>query len=150
MSVHLYTDGGCSGNPGPGGWAFLLRHPATGKEMERSGAERETTNNRMELTAVVEGLGALKRPSEVELFTDSVYVGKGLSEWMPKWKANGWRRKEKGKWAVVKNVDLWQQLDKLVQTHDVTYTRVAGHSGHKENDRVDELAVAAYQKFLRR
>ena len=148
MIVHLFTDGGCSGNPGPGGWAYLLRHPATGKELEQSGAERDTTNNRMELTAVVEGLSALKQPSEVELFTDSVYVGKGLSEWMPKWKANGWRRKEKGRWAEVKNEDLWRKLDQLAATHEVTYTRVAGHSGHEENDRVDKLAVAAYQKYL--
>ncbi len=148
MDVHLYTDGGCSGNPGPGGWAFLMRHPASGKELERSGAERDTTNNRMELTAVVEGLAALKRPTQVELFTDSVYVGKGMSEWMPKWKANGWRRKEKGKWAEVKNEDLWRKLDALLAEHTVKYTRVAGHSGHAENDRVDELAVAAYQKFL--
>ena len=146
--VHLFTDGGCSGNPGPGGWAFLLRHPATGKELERSGAQRETTNNRMELTAVVEGLTTLKSPSQVELFTDSVYVGKGLSEWMPKWKANGWRRKEKGRWAEVKNEDLWRRLDELAAIHEVQYTRVEGHSGHEENDRVDQLAVAAYQKFL--
>ena len=146
--VHLFTDGGCSGNPGPGGWAFILRHPATGKELERSGAERETTNNRMELSAVVEGLSALKKPSAVELFTDSVYVGKGLIEWMPKWKANGWRRKERNKLVPIKNEDLWRQLDALIARHDVTYTRVAGHSGHEENDRVDQLAVAAYQKFL--
>lgn len=146
--VHLFTDGGCSGNPGPGGWAFLLRHPASGKELERSGAERDTTNNRMELTAVVEGLATLKRASRVELFTDSVYVGKGLSEWMPKWKANGWRRKEKGRWAEVKNEDLWRKLDQLAATHEVKYTRVAGHSGHEENDRVDRAAVAAYQKYL--
>ncbi|MEM6655496.1 MAG: ribonuclease HI [Planctomycetota bacterium] len=148
MEVELYTDGGCSGNPGPGGWAFLMKHPGTGKELERSGAERETTNNRMELTAVVQGLTALKRPSAVELFTDSVYVGKGISEWMPKWKANGWKRKEGKKLVDVKNVDLWQQLDELIGTHQVKYTRVAGHSGHPENDRCDELAVAAYQKFL--
>ena len=146
--IHLYTDGGCSGNPGPGGWAFLLRHPASGKELEQSGAEQQTTNNRMELTAVVEGLATLKRASKVELFTDSVYVGKGLSEWMPKWKANGWRRKEKGRWAEVKNEDLWRKLDELAATHEITYTRVAGHSGHEENDRVDKLAVAAYQKYL--
>jgi ribonuclease HI len=146
--IHLFTDGGCSGNPGPGGWAFVLRHVPTGKEMEQSGGERETTNNRMELTAVVKGLEALKKSSEVELFTDSVYVGKGISEWMPKWKANGWRRKEGKKWAEVKNVDLWQELDVLLAQHTVTYTRVAGHSGHPENDRCDELAVAAYQKFL--
>lgn len=148
MEVHLYTDGGCSGNPGPGGWAFLMQHPDSGKKLESSGGVPETTNNRMELTAVVEGLRTLKRASEVELFTDSVYVGKGISEWMPKWKSNGWRRKEKGRWAPVKNEDLWKQLDELLQTHTVKYTRVAGHSGHPENDRCDELAVAAYQKYL--
>jgi ribonuclease HI len=146
--VQLYTDGACSGNPGPGGWAFILLHPATGKKLERSGGERETTNNRMELRAVIEGLSALKRPSHVELFTDSVYVGKGLIEYMPKWKANGWRRKEGTKFAPVKNEELWRRLDELVAAHDVKYTRVAGHSGHPENDRVDELAVAAYQKYL--
>jgi ribonuclease HI len=146
--VHLYTDGACSGNPGPGGWAFLLQHPATGKQMERSGGERETTNNRMELTAVIEGLAALKKPSRVEVFTDSVYVGKGLSEWMAKWKANGWRRKEGNRLTAVKNEELWRRLDELLQTHQIRYTRVAGHSGHAENDRVDQLAVAAYQRFL--
>ncbi len=146
--IHLYTDGGCSGNPGPGGWAFLMRHPSSGKELEGSGGTPNTTNNRMELTAVVKGLETLKRASEVELFTDSVYVGKGMSEWMPKWKANGWRRREGKKWAEVKNVDLWQELDALLATHTVQYTRVAGHSGHPENDRVDELAVAAYQQYL--
>lgn len=148
--VHLFTDGGCSGNPGPGGWAFILRHPVSGKELERAGGEPETTNNRMELQAVVEGLSALKRPTSVELFTDSTYVGKGISEWMPKWKRNGWRRKEGTRWAEVKNVDLWQQLDKLLLQHQVKYTRVAGHSGHPENERCDELAVAAYQQFLNR
>ena len=147
-TVHLFTDGGCSGNPGPGGWACILCHPATGKQLERCGAERETTNNRMELMAVIEGLETLKRPCAVELFTDSVYVGKGISEWMPKWKANGWRRKEKGRAKEVKNVDLWQRLDALLNKHQVKYTRVAGHSGHPENDRCDELAVAAYQKYL--
>jgi ribonuclease HI len=147
-SVELYTDGACSGNPGPGGWAFILRHPASGKALEQSGAERETTNNRMELTAVVRGLETLKRPSRVELFTDSVYVGKGISEWLPKWKANGWRRKERNKLVPIANEPLWRKLDALIATHRVKYTRVAGHSGHPENDRVDELAVAAYQKYL--
>src|SRR5512144_2606154 len=109
--VRLYTDGACSGNPGPGGWAFILRHPGSGKEMESSGGERETTNNRMELTAVVRGLEVLKKPSHVTLMTDSVYVGKGLSEWMPKWKANGWRRREGTAWKEVKNEDLWRRLD---------------------------------------
>ena len=146
--VHLFTDGGCSGNPGPGGWGFVLRHLATGKEMENSGAEPMTTNNRMELTAVIRGLEALKRPCSVELFTDSVYVGKGLSEWVPKWKKNNWQRKERGKFKPVKNVELWQRLDELASIHHLKYTRVAGHSGHPENERCDTLAVAAYQKYL--
>jgi ribonuclease HI len=146
--VQLFTDGACSGNPGPGGWAFILRHPATGKQLERSGGMRESTNNRMELTAVVEGLAALKKPANVEIFTDSVYVGKGMIEWLPKWKANGWRRKEGTKFVPVKNEDLWRQLDEALARHVIKYTRVAGHSGHIENDRVDELAVAAYQKYL--
>ena len=146
--VHLFTDGGCSGNPGPGGWAYLLRHPASDKQIENSGGEPETTNNRMELTAVIKGLTALKKDTCVQLFTDSVYVGKGMSEWMPKWKANGWRRKEGKRMVPVKNEDLWRRLDELLQSHEVHYTRVAGHSGHPENDRVDELAVAAYQQFL--
>ena len=145
--VHLYTDGACSGNPGPGGWAFILRHPATGKELEQSGGEPHTTNNRMELTAAVRGLETLTRPSQVELFTDSVYVGKGLSEWLPKWKANGWRRREKGALKAVKNEDLWRQLDTLMARHCVKYTRVAGHSGHPENDRCDAMAVAALQEY---
>jgi ribonuclease HI len=147
IEVNLFTDGACSGNPGPGGWAFILRHLASGKELEGSGGEPETTNNRMELLAVVRGLEALKRPCYVELFTDSEYVRMGLSEWMPKWKANGWRRKERGSFKPVKNVDLWQRLDELVATHRFKFTRVAGHSGHPENDRCDELAVAAYQRY---
>ena len=146
--VHLFTDGGCSGNPGPGGWAYLLRHPATGKQIEGSGGEPETTNNRMELQAVIEGLTALKRPTHVELFTDSVYVGRGMRDWLPKWKANGWRRKEGKRLVAIKNEELWRRLDELLVAHQVKYTRVAGHSGHPENDRVDELAVAAYQKYL--
>ena len=147
-AVKLWTDGGCSGNPGPGGWAFILRHPASGKELVRSDGEPQTTNNRMELTAVVRGLETLKRPSHVELFTDSVYVGKGISEWMAKWKANGWRRKERNKLVPIANEPLWRRLDELLSKHEVKYTRVAGHSGHEENDRVDELAVAAYQRYL--
>ncbi|PQO43417.1 ribonuclease HI [Blastopirellula marina] len=145
--IALYTDGACSGNPGPGGWAFILRHLASGKEMEGSGGEEVSTNNRMELQAVIEGLGTLTRPCRVELFTDSVYVGKGMSEWMPKWKQNGWRRKEGKSWKPVKNEELWRRLDELLLTHQVKYTRVAGHSGHPENERCDELAVEASQKF---
>ncbi|MCA9103516.1 MAG: ribonuclease HI [Pirellulales bacterium] len=146
-SVELFTDGACSGNPGPGGWAFILRHPDSGKELERSGAERETTNNRMELTAVVQGLGTLTRPAQVRLVTDSVYVGKGLAEWMPKWKANGWRRREGKRWAEVKNLDLWQTLDQLAAQHQVEFVHIKGHSGHAENERCDELAVEAYQQY---
>ncbi len=146
--VVLYADGACSGNPGPGGWAFILRHPRTGKELQRSGAERQTTNNRMELTAVIRGLEVLKRPSTVELVTDSTYVGKGLCQWMPKWKAAGWRRREDGEWKEVKNEDLWRRLDELASRHRVHFTHVRGHSGHAENERCDSLAVAAYQQLL--
>jgi ribonuclease HI len=146
--VQLFADGACSGNPGPGGWAFVLRHTKSGKEREASGGERESTNNRMELTAVIRGLEALTRPAVVELVTDSIYVGKGLTEWMPKWKANGWRRRENGRWAEVKNEDLWRQLDELLARHRVRFTHIRGHSGHVENERCDALAVAAYQRFL--
>ncbi len=147
-AVELYTDGACSGNPGPGGWAYILRHPASGKEIERFGSEAETTNNRMELAAVIEGLKALKRPSVVELYTDSQYVGKGLTEWMPKWKANGWRRGKGRDAQPVKNVELWQLLDELFHRHQVSFIYVPGHSGHPENERCDVLAVAAYQRYL--
>ena len=146
--VQLFTDGGCSGNPGPGGWAFVLRHPASGKELEAFGAERETTNNRMEMTAVIRGLQKLTRPTRVELVTDSVYVGKGITQWMPKWKANGWRRRAGKRDAEIKNEDLWRELDQLLQTHSVRFTHVRGHAGHAENERCDTLAVAAYQKYL--
>jgi ribonuclease HI len=144
--VILFTDGACSGNPGPGGWAYILRHPATEKEIERSGADPTTTNNRMELTAVIRGLEALKRPSSVELVTDSEYVGKGLSQWLKGWKANGWKRGPR-KNEEVKNADLWQQLDRLTAQHQITFTHVRGHAGHVENERCDELAVAAYQQY---
>jgi ribonuclease HI len=147
--VELFTDGACSGNPGPGGWAYILKHPSSGKEIEAFGAEKLTTNNRMELTAVVRGLETLKRPTQVKLMTDSVYVGKGLIEWLPKWKANGWRRREGTQWKEVKNEDLWRRLDELAGSHKIAYIRVAGHSGHPENDRCDQLAVAAYQQLLK-
>jgi len=148
IEVHLFTDGGCSGNPGPGGWGFILRHLASGKELEKSGAMAETTNNQMELEAVIQGLAVLRRPCRVELFTDSVYVGKGITEWLPKWKSNGWKRREGNKLVPIKNEDFWKRLDKQLSRHQVKYTRVAGHSGHEENDRVDVLAVKAYQKYL--
>lgn len=147
IEIHLFTDGACSGNPGPGGWGLILRHLGSGKEVEASGGEANTTNNRMELQAVVEGLRRLKRPCNVELFTDSVYVGKGLSEWMKSWKRNNWRRRDNNQLVPVKNEDLWRQLDELAAIHQIKYTRVPGHSGHPENERCDELAVAAGKRF---
>lgn len=144
--VSLFTDGACSGNPGPGGWAFILRDEKSGKELEDSGGEIQTTNNRMELQAVIEGLTRLKQVADVKLYTDSVYVGKGMSEWMPGWKRNGWKRKERNKLVEIKNVELWQALDALVNKHNVEYHRVAGHSGHPENERCDQLAVEACQR----
>ena len=147
--IHLFTDGACTGNPGPGGWAYILRHVGTGKEKEATGAARLTTNNRMELIAVISGLEALREPCDVTVFTDSVYVGKGLSEWMPKWKSNGWQRREGAEWKPVKNEELWKRLDELVTVHQVIYKRVAGHSGHPENERCDQLAVQAYKELLK-
>jgi ribonuclease HI len=147
--VVLFTDGACRGNPGPGGWAYILRHPSTGNEKEASGGVPQTTNNQMELQAVIEGLSALKRRSSIEVITDSVYVAKGAREWLPGWKRNGWRRREKNRWVPVKNVELWQALDALMAKHDVRFTTIAGHSGHVENERCDELAVAAALQQMR-
>lgn len=147
-NVLLFTDGGCSGNPGPGGWAYILRHPTTGKESSESGAERETTNNRMELTAVVRGLSRLTRRTRVELITDSVYVGTGLSQWLPKWKQQGWKRKERGRLVPIKNEDLWRELDRLASRHEIRFSHVAGHSGHPENESCDRMAVQAYRDML--
>ena len=147
-AVTLFTDGACRGNPGPGGWAFILRHDASAKEKEGSGGEALTTNNRMELSGVIEGLKSLNTPTRVEVVTDSTYVAKGSAEWMPGWKKNGWRRRVRGKgWGEVKNVDLWQELDGLLAEHEVTFQIVRGHSGHAENERCDELAVAAAKQF---
>lgn len=141
--VQLFTDGACKGNPGPGGWAYILKHPASDSVREESGGNPETTNNQMELQAVISGLSALKKPSSIEVVTDSTYVAKGHSEWMPNWKRNGWRRREGKSWKPVKNIDLWQELDELTQQHKVRFTVVKGHSGHPENERCDELAVEA-------
>lgn len=145
--VRLYTDGACRGNPGPGGWAYILRHPASGSEKEASGGLPDTTNNQMELQAVISGLQALSRRSQVEVITDSTYVAKGSGEWMPKWKANGWKRREGKQFKPVKNEDLWRTLDGLLTAHDVRFELVKGHSGHPENERCDELAVAAAEQF---
>ena len=141
--VTLYTDGACKGNPGPGGWAFVLSHPKSGKMIERFGSESDTTNNRMELLAVIEGLRALTKPSRVELVSDSKYVLQGLEDWMPKWKKFGWRRKEGSSFKPVKNVDLWQELDRLASLHELTFRHVLGHSGHPFNERCDTLASLA-------
>ena len=142
--VVLFTDGACSGNPGPGGWAYILRHPGTGREASDSGAERDTTNNRMELTAVIEGLSALSKPTNVLLYSDSKYVLDGLEKWIVNWKRNGWRTASK---EPVKNVDLWQALDAMRLRHDVSFHWVKGHDGHPENERCDELAVIESRKF---
>ena len=136
--VEIFTDGACSGNPGPGGWAAILRSGA--HEREISGGERQTTNNRMELTAAIRGLEALKKPSLAIIYTDSRYVMDGLTKWLPRWKANGWKTDDK---KPVKHDDLWRALDLAVQRHDVVWRWVAGHSGHPENERADALARAA-------
>ncbi len=145
--VKLFTDGACRGNPGPGGWAYILRHCATGKEREASGGAPSTTNNQMELQAVIEGLRALTRPVQVEVITDSQYVAKGSAEWLPGWKKNGWKRKEKGQLKPIKNENLWRELDTMLQKHRVQMTWIRGHAGHTENERCDVLAVAAAEQY---
>lgn len=145
--VELYTDGACRGNPGPGGWAYILRHPVTKSVKECSGGTALTTNNLMELQALIEGLKALNRPSRVEVITDSTYVAKGCQEWLPNWKKNGWRRREGKSWKPLKNQESWEQLDLLLQKHQVKFTVVRGHTGHPENERCDELAVAAALQY---
>ncbi|MEO1008847.1 MAG: ribonuclease HI [Planctomycetota bacterium] len=139
-TVELYTDGACSGNPGPGGWAYILKHPASGTEKTESGGEAATTNNRMELTAAIRGLEALGRPSIVELFSDSQYVINGLEKWMVGWKKRGWTTADK---KPVKNQDLWVRLDELMAVHELRFHWVRGHSDHPENERADRMAVAA-------
>jgi ribonuclease HI len=134
-TVHVFTDGACKGNPGPGGWGALLKYD--GKEREIFGGERATTNNRMELTAVIEALAALKRPCRVILHTDSQYVQKGITEWINGWKARGWRTAAK---EPVKNADLWKKLDEVVRTHEIDWVWVKGHAGHEGNERADALA----------
>ena len=142
-TVEIFTDGACKGNPGPGGWAALLRYG--GREQELSGAERETTNNRMELTAAIRALAALKRKCRVQVTTDSEYVKNGITIWLPQWKRRNWKTTDR---KPVKNVDLWQQLETLTQVHEVSWHWVRGHSGHPENERMDLLAVAAIEKLL--
>jgi ribonuclease HI len=142
--VEIFTDGACSGNPGPGGWGAILRH--NGVEKELSGGEAETTNNRMELMAAISALKALKTPCKVDLYTDSNYVRDGLMKWIHGWKRNGWKTADK---KPVKNAELWQALDAERMRHDVTLHWVKGHAGHPENERADELARLAMAPFKR-
>ena len=142
--VTIYTDGACSGNPGPGGWGAILDY--RGQKRELSGGEAETTNNRMELMGVIEALTALKEPCEVALFTDSQYIAKAINEhWLSSWKAKNWKRKG----GELKNVDLWQRLDALLEKHAVSFHWVKGHADNEFNNRCDELAVAQRDKNAR-
>lgn len=141
--VEIFTDGACKGNPGPGGWGVLLR--CKGREKTLKGAEADTTNNRMELTAALEALRSLKRPCKVDLTTDSQYVRKGITEWIHGWKRKGWKNASK---KPVKNADLWKALDVLSHEHDVHWHWVKGHSGHRENEIVDQLANDAINEML--
>jgi len=134
-TVTLYTDGACKGNPGKGGWGVLMRYGSHEKEL--FGGEAHTTNNRMELTAIIQGLAALKRPCAVVIYTDSQYVKNGMEQWIHGWKKNGWKTASK---QPVKNEDLWQQLDRLAAQHQIQWQWVRGHAGHAENERADALA----------
>ena len=142
-TVDLFTDGACSGNPGPGGWGTILRFRGTEKEL--SGGEMQTTNNRMELMAAIAGLEALKRAVKVRVHTDSMYLKDGITKWIHGWKKKGWKTADK---KPVKNVDLWQRLEKAIAEHDVSWHWVRGHSGHAENERADELARKAIATML--
>ena len=142
-AVEIYTDGACRGNPGPGGWGALLL--AGGREKELSGAERHTTNNRMELAAVIAALKALRRPLDVRLYTDSQYVRRGVTEWLPRWKARGWRTVDR---KPVKNQDLWQSLEQQLARHRIAWHWVPGHAGVVGNERADALANAAIDALL--
>ena len=141
--VEIFTDGACRGNPGPGGWGVLLRYNR--KEKKLYGGEPNTTNNRMELLAAIKGLETLKRPCAVRLTTDSLYVKNGLTEWLPNWKQRGWKTAAK---KPVKNADLWQRLEAAVDRHDVEWRWVRGHSGHAENEIVDQLANQGIDELL--
>lgn len=142
--IELFTDGACRGNPGPGGWGALLRFDGTEKEL--CGGEYDTTNNRMEMMAAIRGLESLTRPCKVHLTTDSQYVMKGVNEWMDNWKRRGWKTAAK---KPVKNVDLWQRLDKALVPHEVTWEWVRGHTGHVENERADQLANRGIDELIR-
>lgn len=142
-TVEIFTDGACRGNPGPGGWGVLLRYNGTEKEL--CGAEPDTTNNRMELTAAIRALEALKQSCRIQLTTDSNYVRHGITQWLANWKKKNWRTADR---KPVKNVDLWQRLDELSRQHDIQWHWVKGHSGHAENERADALANRAIDNML--
>jgi len=142
--VEMFCDGACRGNPGPGGWGVLLRYNQHEKKFK--GAEPDTTNNRMELTAAIQGLAQIKEPCKVIVTTDSQYVRRGITEWVHNWKKNNWKNAAK---KPVKNQDLWQELDKQIQDHNIEWHWVKGHSGHRENDLADELANLAINELLR-
>jgi ribonuclease HI len=141
--VEIFTDGACSGNPGPGGWAAIIRQKG-GKNHEISGCEKSTTNNQMELTAAIRALKRLTRPCNVTVTTDSQYLQKGITQWIENWKGNGWKTADK---KPVKNADLWHELDSFSQVHQINWHCVKGHNGHVENDRCDELAREAIEKI---
>jgi ribonuclease HI len=141
-TVNIFTDGACSGNPGPGGWGALLRYNGTEKEL--SGGEPDTTNNRMEMLAAIVALESLSQPCQVNLYTDSTYLKDGITKWIVGWKKNGWRTAAK---KPVKNVDLWQRLDEIIKPHNIDWHWVKGHSGHPENERVDDLARAEVENY---
>jgi ribonuclease HI len=143
-TVEIYTDGACSGNPGPGGWGALLSYK--GAEKELCDGEQLTTNNRMELMAAIMALETLKRPSHVKLHTDSIYLRDGITKWIHNWKRNGWRTADK---KPVKNADLWQRLEKAIEIHDVSWHWVKGHAGHDGNERADELARRGMEPYLK-
>ena len=140
--VEIFTDGACSGNPGPGGWGAILRYGGTEKEL--NGGEPATTNNRMEMMAAIMAIEAVKRPCEIHLHTDSEYLRQGITTWIHSWKARGWKTADK---KPVKNVDLWQRLERAIETHDVHWHWVKGHSGHVENERADVLARLAIRQM---
>lgn len=140
--VEIFTDGACSGNPGPGGWGALLRYRGTEKEIH--GGEPETTNNRMEMSAAIYALKALKRRSDVTIHTDSSYLKDGITQWIKRWRVNGWRTSNR---KPVKNADLWLELDALLDDHDIEWRWVKGHAGHPENERADELANIGMAPF---
>ncbi len=150
VEVVLYTDGACSGNPGPGGWAYILHHLPSGKRSEAAGGSSLTTNNRMELRAVLHGLQRLKRPCRVRVVSDSQYTIHGMTLWMPAWRRRGWRRRTGGKNRSVRNADLWQAIAAEMDRHQVTCEHVYGHTGHPENERCDTLAVRAAEAAVQR